>query len=443
MALMAKGALWLALYILAIVLPLIAGVIRPGDAGGRAFSMQFGVACGYVGLTIVILELALISKIRSVSSVFGQDALLQFHRQMGIVATCFIAVHAVLMLSNGYPLEWLNPLAAESPWAMRWGVASGVAIFALIALSLARRALRIPYDWWEVSHGLLADAAVAFAFAHVVLFGGFSAQKSMRNLLIVYATFAVCLRLWFRLLRPLALWRKPWKLVRNIPEQGDARTLVLEPVGHYGFTFEPGQFAWLTTASTPFHWDRHPISMSSAALDERAQPVAFTIKDLGDWSGKVVPALEPGARVWVDGPHGVFTADREQGPGYVLIGGGAGISPLFSICQTMAARGDVRPVVLIFAARDAESLTFRDRLAELAQRMNLKVVYVVENPPADWTGERGYVSREILHRHMPHQYKRYRFFVCGPEPMMDSVEQSLADLGVPVEHIHTERFVMV
>jgi predicted ferric reductase len=57
--------------------------------------------------------------------------------------------------------------------------------------------------------------------------------------------------------------------------------------------------------------------------------IAFTIKALGDWSGKIVPAIKPGARIWVDGPYGVFSADREQGPGYVLIGGSDMESPSF------------------------------------------------------------------------------------------------------------------
>jgi predicted ferric reductase len=207
---------------------------------------------------------------------------------------------------------------------------------------LSRRTLKIPYSWWQLTHGGLADAAILLGFLHLLLFGGFSAEKPMRITLGCYGVFAVCLRIWFKIVRPIVMWSKPWEVVQNIREHGDTHTLVLRPLGHSGFTFEPGQFAWLSTARTPFHWDRHPISMSSAALDEPEQTVSFTIKNLGDWSGSVVPSISPGHRVWVDGPHGVFTADREQGPGYVLIAGGAGISPLVSICETRCGKTIVR-----------------------------------------------------------------------------------------------------
>jgi predicted ferric reductase len=443
MTLMLKGALWIGLYMHIIILPLVVGALWPGEAQGRPFWIQFGAALGYAGLTIIILELALVSRIAWVSSAFGQDALLQFHRQIGIFGFTLIAVHAVIAIVSGYPVAWLNPLATDTPWAMRWGVLSGGILLLLIVISLGRRALRISYGWWQLTHGALADAAIVAAFIHAVLFEGFSAGQPMLIVLFCYAVLGFCLRAWFKIVRPLVLWSRPWEVVQNIAECGDTRTLVLRPAGHSGFTFEPGQFAWLSTERTPFHWDRHPISMSSAAADEPGQTISFTIKNLGDWSGQVVPKIAPGRRVWVDGPHGVFTADREEGPGYVLIAGGAGISPLFSMCQTLASRGDCRPVILFYAGRELENLPFRQRLDELQRQMNLKVIYVIAHPPVDWAGERGYVTGDMLKKYLPSQFRRYQYFVCGPEPMMDSVENELTRLRVPAERIHTERFVMV
>jgi ferredoxin-NADP reductase len=101
--------------------------------------------------------------------------------------------------------------------------------------------------------------------------------------------------------------------------------------------------------------------------------------------------VKPGTRVWLDGPYGVFSVDREQGPGYVLIGGGIGITPLRSMCDTLAAREDVRPVVLFYGCRDYEGLTFREELDTLPAKMNLQVVYVLEQPSASWGGEKGVI----------------------------------------------------
>jgi predicted ferric reductase len=171
--------------------------------------------------------------------------------------------------------------------------------------------------------------------------------------------------------------------------------------------------------------------------------VSFTIRDLGDWSGRVVPALLPGARVWVDGPYGVFSPDREEGPGYVLIGGGIGVAPLVSMLETLAGREDRRPVVLLYGTHRQEDLTLRDRIEALRTRIDLHVAYVLENPPPGWTGEAGYVDEAMLRRHLPRHHARLQYFVCGPPPLMDAMERVLPGLGIAAERIHAERFDMV
>jgi predicted ferric reductase len=218
-------------------------------------------------------------------------------------------------------------------------------------------------------------------------------------------------------------------------------TLVLEPVGHNGVSFEPGQFSWLIMGNTPFHHEEHPISFSSSAA--MAPEVSFTVKALGDWSSNIVPKIQPRTRVWLDGPYRVFSPDHDEGPGYVLIGGGIGITPLYSMCLTMADRKDVRPLLLFYASRDCQELTFRNELDCLTRRMNLKVIYVLEHAAADWQGETGRINPVLLRRYLPKQYARFQYFVCGPPPLMDAMEHTLPTLGIVPENIHTERFDLV
>ena len=70
-------------------------------------------------------------------------------------------------------------------------------------------------------------------------------------------------------------------------------------------------------------------------------------------------------------------------------------------------------------------------------------MHVLEQPPEDWAGETGYVTAEILGRHLPPGYRRFQFFICGPDRMMDAAESALVGLGVPPGRVHTERFDMV
>ena len=131
--------------------------------------------------------------------------------------------------------------------------------------------------------------------------------------------------------------------------------------------------------------------------------------------------------------------------GYVFIGGGIGITPLYSMLQTMVEREDVRPVVLFYGAANVEDMTFREELLKLVEsgQLNLTAVPVLSNPEVDWEGEKGFINEEILKKYLPKQYKRFKYLICGPGPLMDAMEVALPSLGVPPENVLTERFDMI
>jgi predicted ferric reductase len=247
----------------------------------------------------------------------------------------------------------------------------------------------------------------------------------------------VGLLVWVRLVKPSRA--RPWRLARVEPERGDTTTLVLEPPPALKFRFEPGQFGWFAIGRSPYSLTQHPFSFSSSA--EHGE-VALAVKALGDFTSQVKD-LEPGTRVYVDGPHGVFSIDQDEGPGFGLIAGGVGIAGLISMLRTLADRGDVGPALLFYANREWDAVAFREELEALEGRLDLTLVHVLERPPDGWPGETGYLTADVLRRHLPPGYRRFQFFICGPDPMMDAAEAALIELGVPAERVHSERFNMV
>ena len=168
----------------------------------------------------------------------------------------------------------------------------------------------------------------------------------------------------------------------------------------------------------------------------------MTIKSVGDFT-RTVPTVKAGTRVYLDGPHGVFSMDRRQAPGYVLIAGGVGVTPMYSMLLTMRQREDVRPVTLFYASSTWDDVVFREELAKLDETMpNLEVIHVLERPPEGWAGESGFITPDTLRRHLPRQFRRYEFLICGPSRMMDAMENALIAVGVPFRQVTTERFDM-
>ncbi len=444
MVFIARGIIWYGLYLFLILLPLATAAIANPARVAPPFLPALGIAAGFIGFSLMSLEFALISRIESAAEPFGEDSLQLFHNIMGVTALGFILAHPTLLIVSGYPAHcWLNPFSACANTATITASLSVLALLLLIITSLWRKRLRIRYEFWYTAHGLLALFVVFAALVHIFVLGRFTSTPIMKAIWILYATLVLGLIIWYKVWTPIRNWRNKWQVIENKVERGGARTLTLEPTGHSGFEFMPGQFAWLKTGRTPFGVGQHPISISSSSEEPPNGRVSFTIKNLGDWSGEEVPALVPGDTIWLDGPHGVFSIDRLEAMGYVLVAGGVGITPLYAICQTMADREDIRPVLLFYGGSDLESLTFREELEALQERMNLQLIPVLSDPAEDWDGERGFINEEILTRYLPKQYKRYKYLICGPKPLMDAMEEALPDLGVPRQHILTERFDMV
>jgi predicted ferric reductase len=332
-------------------------------------------------------------------------------------------------------LQLLNVF--EAPPVARWASVSTYALIALVVLSLWRTQLRLRYEIWHFTHILLAVVAIVAGIIHMIGWGYYLEDPRKRALWIGLSLFWIALLVYVRIVKPLFMLRRPYIVTEVRTERGDSCTLVMQPHRHQGFRFTPGQFGWLTIWGGPFKITGHPFSFSSSAevTDGRLE---MTIKSLGDLTSRI-QEVPVGRRVYIDGPYGAFTIGNPADM-HVLIAGGVGITPMMSMIRTLADRGDKRPVTLIYGSRDWESITFREELEALEARLDLEVVHVLSNPPAGWTGEKGFINAEIMNRHLRPPHAHHEYFICGPDPMMDGIERALGDMHVPLSKYHSERY---
>jgi predicted ferric reductase len=428
-----RGVVWLGIFLGVCVAPLVFALMST-DRPGLGFWTDFSVALGFVGLALMGIEFALVARVKPVAEPFGTDALIDFHRQIGYAGLAFIVVHVVLSAELG-KVKSFTP--SETPARVWFGALATGALVALVVSSIWRQQLRLTYELWQLLHAVLAVVAVVAALVHVLLVNYYVDTVWKQVLWALMTAAFVYLLIWVRLIRPLHMKKRPWTVERVTAERDQTTVLTLRPVGHDGMRFEPGQFAWIVVDRSPFSITSHPFSFCSSA--EISGSVAVAIKAAGDFSSSVA-AVETGTRVYVDGPHGVFSIDEYEGAGFGLVAGGVGIAPALCMLETLADRGDVRPVVLFAGNRNWDSVIFRTRVDELTARMNLLVVHVLEDPPPGWTADTGYLSQEIFVRHLPRGFVRFQYFACGPKPMLDAVETALVNIGVPADRVHTERF---
>lgn len=431
------GFFWIGLYLLVVLAPILLMLVPPAPTG-RTFWVELSVALGFVGLTQIGIQFVLIARFRPLTYPYGIDVVLKYHRQIALVAIGMILLHpALIFIEHPSRVALLNPLGGT--YASKFGLAAVAALLVLAAMAVWRKRWKIPYEAWRVSHTALGVLALVFAQVHVSLAGLYVNTLWKQVLWIASSVLLVGLVVYLRLVKPWLQRREPWRVVGVRDEGGETYNLDVEAVGHDGLDFHPGQFAWIKVGDTPYTVEEHPYSFVSSA--EEPTRLSFGIKKLGDFSNRV-DEIEEGTLVYVDGPHGAFTVDRAQAPGYVFIAGGIGITPFMSMMCTLADRGDPRPLLLIYSTNTEEELAYSEEIEALKDRLDLETVFVLEEPPHDWAHEEGRVTGELLERRMPKERFIRHFFVCGPPPMMTAVEDALIEHGVPRTHIHLEKFAL-
>jgi 3-phenylpropionate/trans-cinnamate dioxygenase ferredoxin reductase subunit len=405
---------------------------------GREFVRELSVALGFVGIAMMALQFVVTARISTITLPYGSDVVYHFHHYMSLVVLGLWLAHPLILFVR-FPRTQalLNPITA--PWRARAGLSSVVAIIALVIISVWRKRLKVEYDRWRIWHGILAVLALILVMTHAFMVGKYIGTPVKRSLWLGYGVVWVLVVLYVRVIRPLRIAHRPYEVVDIRPEVGNVWALAVKPVGHAGMRFMPGQFAWLTAWKSPVAHVEHAFSFSSSA--ERTELLEFGIKELGDFTS-TIHELQPDQRVYLEGPFGAFSVDRyPDAQAYAFIAGGIGVTPVMSMLRTLADRGDRRPLLLIYGNREWEEVAFRKELEGLQERLNLKIIHVLERPPEDWEDEVGFVTREMLDRYLSPEERRVTdIFLCGPPPMMDAVIEALLELDIHPKQIHFERF---
>ncbi|XBS70158.1 ferric reductase-like transmembrane domain-containing protein [Acerihabitans sp. KWT182] len=430
-----RNVLWLIIYLIFILAPLFVllfGSLPPA----RDFWTELSIALGYSGLAIMGLQFGLTARFRWVTKPWGEDVIYHFHRNISLIALALVLAHPlILFVIRPQLLALLNFI--EAPWRARMAAISTYSLIALIVMALWRVRLKLSYEVWHFTHILLAVAAVAAGILHMVAWGVYLVDPVKRALWCGLTLFWLALLPYVRIVKPLIMLRRPYRVAKIKTERGNTMTLVMNPEGHAGFRFTPGQFGWLTLWGSPFKITGHPFSFSSSAENSDGS-VEMSIRNLGDFTAGI-HRVAVGQRVYIDGPYGAFTIGNPADM-HVLIAGGVGITPMMSMLRTFADRGDRRPVVLIYGSKDWEAITFREELEALKTRLDLKVVHVLTQPNEGWTGETGYINADLFKRYLPPPFDMHEYFICGPNIMMDAIEKVLDELKVPMTKYHTERY---
>jgi propane monooxygenase reductase component len=203
-------------------------------------------------------------------------------------------------------------------------------------------------------------------------------------------------------------------------------------------SFRAGQFAQL---GIPGRHVRRSYSMANPPSEPRQLEFMIKLVPGGVFSSHL-DGLRPGDRLDVNGPHGSFFV-RDGGRPLLLVGGGAGMAPLWSMLQDLAERSDPRPIRFFYGARTPADVFHLDALATVGAR-RADFCFVPALSEASGDGHMGCESglvTDVVERHLGAEIAAHDAYLCGPPPMIDAALGLLEGYGLTERvSIHYDKF---
>ena len=435
------GVFFVVLYVLLACTPAVLAALL-GEPGG-AFLYQAGRGAALTGVTILVLQAVLAARWKWLSRPFGLDIVFRFHRRMALFAGVLLIAHPLLLVAGGAGISLATSL--DVPWYIWGGRAILLLLVVNLFLSTFRKGLGVKFEGWRALHGVAAFVLLVGAFAHSWFAGADLQHPAMRVIWLVLVVGALAVFAHHRFIRPALRRSHAYRVAEVRPEAAGVWTVELEPPeGETTFDYLPGQFHFITLhRGGELPEEEHHFTLSSSPT--QSGRIASTIKAIGDFTS-TIGDTEPGDTASVQGAFGRFSYRcHPYEHDLVFIAGGIGITPLMSMLRSMRDREESHRVVLLYGNRTESHIVFRDELAEIEadECPDLKVVHVLSRAGEEWAGETGHINGEMLERHVRGDLAEKVFYICGPDPLRESVIADLTDRGVPDGQIRTEIFRLV
>ncbi|MGY1499530.1 ferredoxin reductase family protein [Streptomyces sp. QTS52] len=387
-----------------------------------------GLLCGYACAVLV----GLMARVPLLERRIGADRVTRWHARAGRYTVCLLVAHIVLILL-GYAaqdgssfLDEAFTVVLDYPEMLK-ATAGTVILFAVGIVSARAVRRRVAHEFWYYLH-LLTYAAIFLAFGHQLALGSdFTGDGAAQAAWYALYLGVAALVVWFRVLTPVRLNLRHRLRVDSVHREAPGVYSVVvagRRLDEMGVL--PGQFLRWRFLTDGMRWTSTPYSLSAPP---RPGLLRITVKALGDHSA-AVSLLRPGTRVWAEGPYGALTADRQTSHRSLLIAGGAGITPLRALFETLP--GDV---TLLYRARTNEDLALGGELDAIARWRGARVLHALNGPD----GRRPDLSAHSLRAAVP-DLDAHDVYLCGPHGFARDLYEALRAAGVPDRRIHHESF---
>lgn len=202
-----------------------------------------------------------------------------------------------------------------------------------------------------------------------------------------------------------------------------------------GYVHRPGQYLSLGI-ETAGGVDRRFLSHVDAPHEGH---IEVGTRLTGSPFKQALAAMRAGDHATIAGPRGRFGLPETMS-GAAFLAGGIGITPVVSILRDAVMTRPSLDAAVFHGNGSAVCRPYADELFELTRRLpGLRVIEVIENPEADYEGERGLLTEEVVRRHLD-SFGTRAWAVSGPPAMVEAMKRVTRELGLAPDAVRYESF---
>jgi ring-1,2-phenylacetyl-CoA epoxidase subunit PaaE len=211
---------------------------------------------------------------------------------------------------------------------------------------------------------------------------------------------------------------KTLTISKLVKENNDFVSVYFKPTDPLFYNYEAGQYLTLKVTVNGKTYNRCFSLSSSPKLDDFLR---ITVKLKGEVSHYFYNDAKIGDTIESLLPVGdfAFTPNPIHEKHYIMVVGGSGITPLYSMLRQMLQSEPRSKVTLLFANKHEENILFKTELNQLVQQYP----------------QFAYMDKDDLNTD-PHA----TFYICGPDSLKEGVLQHLNGLKINKSNVYVEHF---
>ena len=203
-------------------------------------------------------------------------------------------------------------------------------------------------------------------------------------------------------------------------------------------------------ANYPAEGDRFMLTVRIATPPFKPKPEVGFQDVMPGIASSYIFTLKPGDKVIMSGPYGDFHPIFDSKKEMIWVGGGAGMAPLRAqiMHMTKTLHTTDRKMHYFYGARALNEVFYLDDFLQIEKEFpNFKFHLALDrpDPAADAAGVEytpGFVHQVMYETYLKNHDapEDIEYYMCGPGPMSNTVNQMLYSLGVERENIHFDDF---